>query len=533
VSVFCQVYSFMLMTSDDEEFHTRQVPLPLAAMPSIVHLLKTAVTMCIAVQAQKRIPSQALYRQWRFARDWTSKLLAQLHDRNCRRRFVGPEAFHAEEAVGSATAFVAEMHNEDSRARRILRLAPSLVSFSVRVHCLRQLIAQDREEVRSARAPVMSEEVENFLGSGRTVQVRRDQLVMDGFQGLNRLGTELKRTVRIQFMNELGVAEAGVDGGGLFKDFLDNLTREAFNPEHGFFKVSGEHQLYPNPASRQVSSDHLAFFEFFGRMLGKALYEGILLELPLAAFFLSKLRGRTNELNDLPSLDAELYRSLLFLKRYQGDVADLSLYFSVSDNEFGQAGQTDLIPGGRDVPVTASNVVRYIHLMANHRLNTQIHAQSMAFLRGFQDLIRIEWVKMFNEEELQMLISGSKEGLDIADLRANTAYSGGYSDSHQVIRWLWQTLSEFDADQQASFLKFVTSCSRGPLLGFQHLEPRFCIQRSGVGGSNAPDNSADMDRLPTSATCMNLLKLPPYSSQETMRSKLLYAIESGAGFDLS
>lgn len=68
----------------------------------------------------------------------------------------------------------------------------------------------------------------------------------------------------------------------------------------------------------------------------------------------------------------------------QGDVADLSLYFSVSDNEFGQAGQTDLIPGGRDVPVTASNVVRYIHLMANHRLNTQIHAQSMAFLRGFQ-----------------------------------------------------------------------------------------------------------------------------------------------------
>lgn len=64
------------------------------------------------------------------------------------------------------------MHNEDSRARRILRLAPSLVSFSLRVHCLRQLIAQDREEVRSARAPVMSEEVENFLGSGRTVQVR-------------------------------------------------------------------------------------------------------------------------------------------------------------------------------------------------------------------------------------------------------------------------------------------------------------------------------------------------------------------------
>eukprot|EP00959_Pyramimonas_sp_CCMP1952_P025947 544694-Pyramimonas_sp.AAC.3 len=62
-------------------------------------------------------------------------------------------------------------------------------------------------------------------------------------------------------------------------------------------------------------------------MLGKALYEGILVELPFAAFFLSKLRGRDNELNDLSSLDPELYKNLLFLKRYQGDVADLELYF--------------------------------------------------------------------------------------------------------------------------------------------------------------------------------------------------------------
>jgi ubiquitin-protein ligase E3 C len=44
----------------------------------------------------------------------------------------------------------------------------------------------------------------------------------------------------------------------------------------------------------------------------------------------------------------------------------------------------DLVPGGRDVAVTAANALRYIHLMANHRLNTQIKPQSAAFLRGFQ-----------------------------------------------------------------------------------------------------------------------------------------------------
>lgn len=40
-------------------------------------------------------------------------------------------------------------------------------------------------------------------------------------------------------------------------------------------------------------------------------------------------------------------------------------------------------------------------------------------------------------------------------------------------------------------------------------------------------------RLPTAATCMNLLKLPPYKTLEEVQSKLLYAIREVAGFDLS
>ena len=86
-------------------------------------------------------------------------------------------------------------------------------------------------------------------------------------------------------------------------------------------------------------------------------------------------------------------------------------------------------------------------------------------------------MKMFNEEELQMLVSGSREALDLRDLQANVAYSGGYSIEHPVIVWLWETLASFTAEQQGAFLKFVTSCSRPPLLGFCHLEPKFCVQR--------------------------------------------------------
>ena len=63
--------------------------------------------------------------------------------------------------------------------------------------------------------------------------------------------------------------------------------------------------------------------------------QGILLELPLAGFFLKKLLRRGCDLNDLPSLDAELYRSLLFLRDYDGDVEDLALTFTVTDADFG------------------------------------------------------------------------------------------------------------------------------------------------------------------------------------------------------
>lgn len=54
--------------------------------------------------------------------------------------------------------------------------------------------------------------------------------------------------------------------------------------------------------------------------------------------------------------------------------------------------------------------------------------------RGLHALIRPEWVSMFNEEELQMLISGGQQGLDIADMRAHVEYAGGYHNEHPVMQ---------------------------------------------------------------------------------------------------
>jgi len=257
------------------------------------------------------------------------------------------------------------------------------------------------------------------------------------------------------------------------------------------------------------------------------LYEGILVELPLASFFLSKLLGKFNYVNDLVSLDPQLHKNLMYLKTFDGNVEDLSLTFSVVDNTFGEAVVRELIPGGKDIAVTNDNRIRYIYLIAHYRLNQQIKIQCDAFLRGFSDMIKPEWIQMFSPHELQFLISGAPGGIDMQDFRANVNYSGGYSDHHPVIELFWEAVSSFTPAQQRDLLKFTTSCSRPPLLGFAYLYPRFCIH---VSRGDTTDQDA---YLPTASTCMNLLKLPAYSSKKILKEKLLYAISSGAGFDLS
>ena len=48
------------------------------------------------------------------------------------------------------------------------------------------------------------------------------------------------------------------------------------------------------------------------------------------------LHCRRPQVNDLPTLDAELYRSLMLLRDYQGDAEDLALSFAITDADLGE-----------------------------------------------------------------------------------------------------------------------------------------------------------------------------------------------------
>ncbi|OAL34163.1 hypothetical protein AYO20_06618 [Fonsecaea nubica] len=469
----------------------------------------------------------------------------------------------------------------------ILRNLPFFIPFETRVQIFREFVHRDQLRRRNGVTDPDTWRMVVSATQGRTVdgrpvgidilskhhaQIRRDKVFTDAYEAFYGLGEGLKEPIQITFIDQFGTPEAGIDGGGVTKEFLISVTNEAFDPDANLpmFKENAQRYLYPNPTIYQETAEYLrvagvrwgtqgmAFpmaeflrrYQFLGRIVGKCLYEGILIDVTFAGFFLLKwaLTGGTtvgsNEsayratINDLREYDEELYQGLLKLKNYTGDVeTDFSLDFTVTDTitiedddgkKVHKTFVTELLPNGANTPVTNANRLLYIDRIVRYRLQQQPKAVTDAFLRGLGQIIQPMWLAMFNQKELQKLVGGDNKELDIADLRRNTQYGGVYAIGddgleHPTIQLFWKALQEMSDEDRRKVLKFVTSTPRAPLLGFSHLNPKFSIR----------DSSGDQDRLPSTSTCVNLLKLPRYEDLKTMKEKILYAVNSGAGFDLS
>lgn len=395
----------------------------------------------------------------------------------------------------------------------LLNNLPMAVPFQTRLEVFRQFIKADRE-----RLGITSRYDPRHVRHRATI--RRSDLAHDGFRQLNDVGPLLKGTIEITFVDQWGQEEAGIDGGGLFKEFLTSLNKEAFDTERGLWLTNYNNELYPNPHQYATEPHQLAWYGFIGRVLGKALYEDILVDVSFAGFFLAKWLGRQSYLDDLASLDRDLYRGLILLKNYP-EPEELSLNFTVTEEDFGVARSVDLVPGGSDIAVTADNRHEYIQLVCRYKLDKQFSLQSRSFFAGLSDLIDPKWLRMFDQTELAQLLGGEETPIDLVDLREHTNVTG--FESGYTPQLFWRVVSTFTQEQQRALLRFVTSCSRPPLLGFKHLNPGFAIRNSG----------ADTERLPTASSCANLLKLPDYKDEKLLRTKLLQAITSGAGFDMS
>lgn len=196
------------------------------------------------------------------------------------------------------------MSTKQMRSITILRGIPFVVPFNERVNVLQGLLAADKLKYQG--------ELQNFLqGPSLHIKVRRSHLYEDSFEKLSPENEpDLKPKLKVQMVNAVGLDEAGIDGGGIFREFLSELIKTAFDPNRGFFMTTTDNKLYPNPSVGLIVENYHKHYYFIGRVLGKAIYENLLVELPLADFFVTKLAGKQCDvdIHQLASLDPVLHK---------------------------------------------------------------------------------------------------------------------------------------------------------------------------------------------------------------------------------
>ncbi|KAL1491124.1 hypothetical protein ABEB36_011767 [Hypothenemus hampei] len=354
----------------------------------------------------------------------------------------------------------------------------------------------------------------NALPSHIKIQVSRQTLFEDSFHTIMRLPAyELRRRLYIMFKGE-----EGLDYGGVSREWFFLVSHEALNPMYCLFEYANKnnYSLQINPAS-YVNPEHLTYFKFIGRFIAMALYHGRFIYSGFTMPFYKRMLGKKLIMKDIESIDPEFYNSLVWIKENDIDECGLELFFSVDFEVLGQVVHHELKKSGDAERVTEENKEEYLSLMTNWRMTRGIEQQTQAFLDGFNEVVPIEWLKYFDERELELLLCGMQE-IDVDDWQRHTIYRH-YTRNSKPVVWFWQFVKQSDNEKRARLLQFVTGTCRVPVGGFAELmgsngPQRFCIEKVGKDSW-----------LPRSHTCFNRLDLPPYKSYDQLVEKLTYAIE--------
>ncbi|KAJ0801926.1 putative HECT domain, ubiquitin interacting, UBA-like superfamily, armadillo-like helical [Helianthus annuus] len=408
-------------------------------------------------------------------------------------------------------AFVRQNPGLLEKSLSMMLKAPRLIDFDNKKSYFRSRIRQQHDQ---------------HLTGPLRISVRRAYVLEDSYNQLRMRPTQdLKGRLNVHFQGE-----EGIDAGGLTREWYQLLSRVIFDKGALLFTTGGNNATFqPNPNS-VYQTEHLSYFKFVGRVVAKALFDGQLLDVYFTRSFYKHILGVKVTYHDIEAVDPDYYKNLKWL--LENDVSDiLDLTFSMDADEekhilYEKTEVTDyeLKPGGRNIRVTEETKHEYVDLVAEHILTNAIRPQINSFLEGFNELIPRDLISIFNDKELELLISGLPE-IDFDDLKANTEYTG-YTVGSSVVTWFWEVVKAFNKEDMARLLQFVTGTSKVPLEGFKALQGISGPQRFQIHKAyGAPE------RLPSAHTCFNQLDLPEYMSKEQLQERLLLAIhEASEGF---
>ncbi|XP_078734422.1 E3 ubiquitin-protein ligase HACE1-like [Lampetra fluviatilis] len=355
------------------------------------------------------------------------------------------------------------------------------------------------------------------VSEGDVLLVHRDSVFESSCEMVSKVSQEkLKQGIAVRFHGEEGV------GQGVVREWFDILSNEILNPDYALFTQSADGTTFQPNSNSSVNPDHLNYFRFAGQILGLALYHRHLVNVYFTRSFYKHILGIPVSYRDVASIDPEYAKNLQWILDNDISGLGLELTFLVETDVFGSMAEVELKPGGSGVAVTQENKGEYVQLVTELRMTRAIIPQINAFLAGFHRFIPPALVQLFDEYELELLLSGMPE-IDVEDWERNTEYGSGYEPSAPVIQWFWEVVQELSQEERVLLLQFVTGSSRVPHGGFGFLTGGSGLQRFNI---TAVAYTANL--LPTASTCINMLKLPEYPSRESLRDRLLVALHCGS-----
>ena len=190
----------------------------------------------------------------------------------------------------------------------------------------------------------------------------------------------------------------------------------------------------------------------------------------------------------------------------------------------------EIVKNGKNITVTEDNFEIYKRALKEFICGKCIKKKIEAFVNGFAEVLDPILLKMFSGVEMLRILDGDREILTAQNLKKFIACENGYNSNSEEISNLIDIVSHFDIEDQKCFIQFVTGSPFLPFGGLAALDPPITVARR----TEKKEEVVDDKQLPTASTCFNRLKLPPYTSKEVMKEKILMAItECKASFDLS
>lgn len=322
----------------------------------------------------------------------------------------------------------------------------------------------------------------------------------------------------IEFRGEEGT------GRGPTHEFFTHFSRMFSEIKCGLFRHTNSHE----DSEGQYCTDPLGLFPSFdanpelftilGILCAKALQMECLIDLYINPAFFKLCR---NKMVDLSEVDPQIASSLEKKEDFIGFPS-----FEFMNHE--------LIPNGSEKEVTEENVDQFIDLVRDLIIGTGIQKCVDSFMNGFEQVMSFKSLNIFTENEISLLLCGSLTvNITEDDFEHNIIYENGYSnDSSSITKFKEIVLYEMTQEDQQALIQFITGFNRLPLDGLVSVRPILSISQMVPLTRNPNENNQqNIDSLlPTVSTCLNSLKLPPYSTKEIMKEKLLMAIREGLGF---